>query len=105
MAPKKYEVPELAKQIERMWASELATHFGRTEEEVMATKRPWFDFELGWLRIELMDGSAVDFRYAFHLVNEEKRAIAVFTEHCGNHLYPNHEAKVFRDGVLVYEQK
>jgi len=51
-----------------------------------------------------MDGSEVRFSYAFHVVSEVRRTIAVFTEHCGHHLYPYHEAKIYRDDVLVYEQ-
>ena len=55
------------------------------------------------IRIELMDGSKVEFRCAFALVNESQHAIAVFSEHCGYHVFPCHEAKLFHDGVLVYE--
>lgn len=49
-----------------------------------------------------MDGSLVEFKYAFALVSEERKAIAVFTEHCGHHVYPYHEAKVYEAGRLVY---
>jgi hypothetical protein len=41
-----------------------------------------------------MDGSSVEFKYAFALCWPEKRAIAVFTEHCGHHVYPDAEASV-----------
>ena len=34
----------------------------------------------------------------FALVSEELKAIAVFTEHCGHHVYPYHEAKAIRRG-------
>lgn len=51
-----------------------------------------------------MDGSIVQFEWAFQIASEAKRAIAVFTEHCGHHVYPHHEAKVYRDGLLVYAQ-
>lgn len=99
-----YPVPALAQRIEREWATELAAHFERKPEEISNQVRPWFDFPNGKLAIELMDGSRVEFRWAFFIVSEEKRAIAVFTEHCGHHLYPYHEARIFRDGELVYEQ-
>ncbi len=49
-----------------------------------------------------MDGSRVELNYAFALVSEARRAIGVFTEHCGHHLYPHHEARVFVGGRLVY---
>lgn len=51
-----------------------------------------------------MDDSCVEFKYCTFLVNEEKKAIAVFTEHCGNHVFPYHEARIYRDGKLLWEQ-
>ncbi|MDI1268785.1 MAG: hypothetical protein PSV40_06745 [Polaromonas sp.] len=99
-----YPVAALAQQIEREWAPELATYFQKTAEEVLSPVRPWFEFPHGKLRVELMDGSVVQFECALHLVSDAKRAIAVFTEHCGNHVYPYHEARVHRDGKLVYAQ-
>jgi len=99
-----YPVPALAQQLEHEWASELAVYFGKSVEELGHRIRPWFAFPSGTLRIELMDGSAVQFKYAIYLASEQKKAIGVFTEHCGNHIYPSHDAKVYRDGALVYEQ-
>lgn len=100
-----YAVPALARQIEREWAEELARHYGRSPEEVGDKVRTWFGFPLGMLRIELMDGSCVEFRCAISIVSESKKAIAVFTEHCGHHIFPYHDAKVFHDEKLVYQQK
>lgn len=99
-----YDVPTLARQIERAWAHELAHHYGRQPEEVDEQARPWFDFPAGVLRIELMDDSKVLFNRAIFIVSESRRAIAVFTEHCGHHVFPYHEAKVYRDERLCYRQ-
>lgn len=99
-----YSVPALARHIEDEWAEELAEYFGRTSEEISSNERSWFEFPNELLRIELMDGSFAEFKYAIFIVSEPKRAIAVFTEHCGNHVYPYHEARVFLDGALRYEQ-
>lgn len=99
-----YLVPSLALQIEREWAPELAEHFGRRMEEISEQSRPWFEHPIGLLRIELMDRSVVQFHYAFHIVSETKYAIAVFTEHCGNYVFPYHGSKIYRDEVLVYDQ-
>ncbi|MDO8387796.1 MAG: hypothetical protein Q7T13_15560 [Polaromonas sp.] len=99
-----YPVPSLARQLESEWAPELAAHFGRSVGDVLQPVRPWFDFPGGQLRIELMDGSVVQFEWAFHIASDAKRAIAVFTEHCGHHVFPHHEAKVYRDGALLYTQ-
>lgn len=99
-----FPVPALAQQIAREWASEIASFDVRPPEKITTDGHPWLRFSTGVLRIELMDGSEVRFSYAFHIVSEVRRTIAVFTEHCGHHLYPYYEAKIYRDGVLVYEQ-
>lgn len=101
---KKFPIAALAQQIELDWAEELASYYGRAPDEVAEKVRPWFLLPPGILRIELMDQSCVEFRYAIFIVSEHKRAIAVFTEHCGYHLYPYHDARIYRDGELVYEQ-
>jgi hypothetical protein len=56
------------------------------------------------IRVELMDGSRAEFRFAFALVSEEEKAIAVFTEHCGHHVFPYHEARVYQDDHLLFQQ-
>lgn len=99
-----YPVPQFAQQIETQWSIELGLHFGQPSDRVLERDRPWFDFPDGQLRIELMDGSAVQFKHAFHIVNEAKCAIAVFTEHCGHHVFPYHDARIYRDETLVYAQ-
>ena len=38
--------------------------------------------------IRFPDGSHVSFRYAFALTDEARREVAVFTEHCGYHVFP-----------------
>lgn len=97
-----FPVPTLARQIELEWAEELADYFGRSAKEVEDKVRPWLDFPSGRIRIQLMDSSVVEFERSIFIVNEGKKAIAVFTEHCGNHVFPYHEAKIFRDGEKVY---
>jgi len=94
--------PALWQQVEHTWAKELADYFGRAEEDVFNPIRPWLSFPSGRVRIELMDRSCVEFAYCVFIVSLEKRAIGVFTEHCGNHVFPYHEAKVYRDGSLVW---
>jgi hypothetical protein len=84
------------------WAEELAARFGVTVEAFTANPTRLLDFPAETVRVDLMDGSRVEFRWAFAIVSESRRAIAVFTEHCGHHVFPSHEAKVFRDGVLAY---
>jgi len=40
------------------------------------------------LKINFQDGSFAFFRYAFYLLDRELKEVAVFTEHCGYHIYP-----------------
>jgi hypothetical protein len=97
-----YPVPKIAREIEADWADLIAAHFHVTVPDVLSASRPWFEFPQGVLAIELMDGSRVEFKFAFYLIDEAKRAIAVFTEHCGHHVFPYHESRVFRDRKLVW---
>jgi len=40
------------------------------------------------LRIRFEDGSNIYFKYAFYLKDIELKEVAVFTEHCGYHIFP-----------------
>ena len=40
------------------------------------------------VRLQFADGSTAFFRYAFTLSDDEAEEIAVFTEHCGYHIFP-----------------
>jgi hypothetical protein len=92
-----YPVPQLADQILREWVGEVASFLGRSSEELLSYGLAAADFPSDHdLRITLMDGSVVRFRYAFAIESETKRAIAVFTEHCGYHVFPHHEAVISR---------
>ena len=90
-----YPVPRLAEQILQEWADDVAAKVGRSAEEVREKGLGASDFPLDHdLRVELMDGSYVQFRYAFAVESQKWRAIARFTEHCGYHVYPHHEAVI-----------
>ena len=56
------------------------------------------------LRIEFVDRSNAFFYYAFYLIDEESNEIAVFTEHCGYHLFPMIDTKleiIERNGNII----
>lgn len=54
-----------------------------------------FDFPPGQcVRLGFPDGSHAFFRYAFCLRDDERREVAVFTEHCGYHFFPAGELEV-----------
>jgi len=99
-----FPVPALARQLELDWSAELAAHLGCKEAEFRAKPTMHLAYPSVGVRVELMDGSFVEFKWAFALVSETRKTIAVFTEHCGHHLYPYHEARVLVNGKVVYEQ-
>ena len=89
-----YPVVAAAKSTVESWAAKLAERAGVSEEVLLAAPTKYFSFPLERVRVKLMDGSSVEFKYAFALRWPEKRAIAVFTEHCGHHVYPDAEASI-----------
>jgi hypothetical protein len=46
------------------------------------------------VQIRFPDDSLVQFRYAFAVQDCQRRLIAVFTEHCGYHLFPAADAEL-----------
>ncbi len=97
-----FPVSRISTELEREWSVELAKRFGQDVENFLESPTKFMEYPIEPVRVELMDGSNVEFKYAFALVSEELKAIAVFTEHCGHHVYPYHEAKVYQAGKLVY---
>jgi hypothetical protein len=99
-----YAIPAMSALVSDQWADEIGALLNTTPENIRGGQIDLFAAPLGTVRIELMDDSFVEFRYACAIVSGEKRAIAVLTEHCGYHVFPIHEAKVYHDGKLVYQQ-
>jgi hypothetical protein len=46
------------------------------------------------VRLRFHDGSSAHFRYAFFLRHPTLREVAVFTEHCGYHYFPDFDLEV-----------
>ncbi len=42
----------------------------------------------GCVKLRFPDDSHAVFEYAFYVVDEEREELAVFTEHCGYHVFP-----------------
>ncbi len=97
-----YPVNRVSNELEREWSVELAKRFGQEVASFLASPTKFMQYPIETVRVELMDGSHVEFKYAFALVSEDLKAIAVFTEHCGHQVYPYHEAKIYQAGKLVY---
>lgn len=85
------------------WRAELSEFLGRSVEDIEQRGLNASDFTGQSVSIELADGSCAEFRYSFVCMSLQKQSIVIFTEHCGHHLFSWHDAKVFIDGVLVFE--
>ncbi len=53
----------------------------------------------GFVKIRFPDGSSVLFEYAFYAVDEDRKELAVFTEHCGYHVFPLFENMAYSYNV------
>lgn len=77
------------------WAEELSGILKRSAEDIRKHGLGAGDFpEMYDLGIEFPDGSRLEFKFAFYAVREASRQIAVFTEHCGYHVFPSYGATV-----------
>ena len=70
------------------WAKKLSAYLhderGSDRDHLSAT-----DFATNQsLMISLPDGSSAFLRYAFYLIDRDLNEVAVFTEHCGYHIFP-----------------
>lgn len=76
-----YPVPRSAAQTASDWSEELGAHLGCPAVDVRERSEAVMRLPLETVRMELMDGSLVEFRCAFFIVCNTKKAVAVFTEH------------------------
>ncbi len=70
------------------WKGNLKTYLQETlkedRDQLLAT-----DFNVHYsVKIDFEDSSSAFFRYAFYLIDEASNDFAVFTEHCGYHVFP-----------------
>ena len=89
-----YPVPRYSDQVFAEWIAELSATLDRPRETLLSEGGLRVADFRDSLKITLMDGSYAVFKYAFAIVSEEKRAIAVFTEHCGYLVFPHHDATI-----------
>jgi hypothetical protein len=63
------------------------------------------------LKIKFDDGSNAFFHYAFYWIDAENKEVAVFTEHCGYHIFPlfvkletvNHSGQIIKTEDFTIE--
>lgn len=76
-------------------ADELSLKLGRSAEEISQNGLSAYDFTSNdEVEIVFEDGSSVKFKYSFYVECPGKGQIAVFTEHCGYHLFSSLGATV-----------
>ncbi|MBX7172407.1 MAG: hypothetical protein K1X72_15680 [Pyrinomonadaceae bacterium] len=66
------------------WKNRIATYLKETGSRFNSFGADSFQHNL---KIEFEDGSNSFFKYAFYWVDNENKEIAVFTEHCGYHIF------------------
>jgi hypothetical protein len=75
-------------------AEELSSKLGRPAEEIKVKGLSAYDFNSDAVEVLFEDGSSTNFKYSFYVESPEKAVIAVFTEHCGYHLFSSSGATV-----------
>lgn len=65
-----YPVPQHARQIELEWSQEPAARFGVAVDTFKANPMRLMDYPAQTVRIDLMDGSRVEFRRAFAIASK-----------------------------------
>lgn len=73
----------------RFFASELARMTRRPEDDLVRNGLSVRDFQSNAeVELRFADKSHAKFNFAFFIASREKNAVAVFTEHCGYHIFP-----------------
>ena len=67
------------------WSTNLDKYLKRPESKY--SRLSLADFTTN-LRIQFEDNSKAEFQFAFYLKDIALREVAVFTEHCGYHIFP-----------------
>ena len=77
------------------WAELLSKKLGRPAHEIAEKGLSACDFSPA-KRVEIIfsDKSFCSFKYAFSVVDEAKRLVAIFSEHCGYHEFSTYGAKI-----------
>ncbi|ELI5391752.1 hypothetical protein RRJ89_004358 [Vibrio parahaemolyticus] len=78
------------------WAQILSEKLGRSAYELSLNGLTCADFPPDSIEIIFEDDSYCKFNYAFAVINEPRQEVAIFTEHCGYHVFSSL-------GVSVYE--
>jgi hypothetical protein len=77
------------------WADLLAHKLKRSAAEIREQGLNVHDFDFyERVLVNFYDGSTASLRDAFYVVDEEKKLLAIFTEHCGYFIFSAEEIQV-----------
>ncbi len=79
------------KDLPQRWLEKLQNHLKEIGSKYNELSADAFSYKL---KIEFADRSYALFHSAFYWIDEEAKEIAVFTEHCGYHIFPLIDTKL-----------
>ena len=89
------------KDLPQRWQEKLVNHLKEIGSKYNELSADSFQYNL---RFEFGDGSDALFYFAFYWTSSKLNEIAVFTEHCGYHIFPFFDTKIEtfnREGVSI----
>jgi hypothetical protein len=95
----------IERQIIADWAEELSAKLSRPKELILERGLQSDDFPNGELRITFVDDSLAHFKFSFFVTNSSRREVAIFTEHCGYHVFPLPASIQEATGVQYFEDE
>ena len=72
------------------WQPQLRLHLGEDRDRLDASDFPTDQS----VAIRFPDGSHVFFRHAFAITERRIGEVAIFSEHCGYHIFPSGDAEI-----------
>lgn len=90
-----YEQGELHHIVIKSWIYELSNHLKRSSQSLLTQGLSSEDFpSSSQIELEFPDASKIVFQSAFYLENTARELVAVFTEHCGYHVFPINDLQI-----------
>ena len=89
------------KDLPQRWQDKLQNHLKEIGSKFSELSADAFQNDL---KVTFADGSRAFFLYSFYWIDKELKKIAVFTEHCGYHIFPLIDTKLEtlgKDGNII----
>ena len=77
------------------WVDALSIKLDRPQADILTRGLAASDFRED-VEITFPDRSIVSFRHAVCVSDPQRHVIAVFTEHCGYHVFPTVDSEIYR---------